>query len=902
MRTSSQLNAAGFCPLSEKVNISKTTQQFIRAKAQKEICIRALKGEPISDIRGELESVMIAKGAVFENYEQKKSALNGYAVRISRYLDYALHRADGTYMFPNRENDETVVNIAGEDTKVLCDFIRVDGENAYVTKLRTGRASSSAKSRDRSDNETFALQLLGEKLYPNKNVSVEYIYLGGVDARTEKAEIEQNRPFEYRNAHLLSVDVGEKAKMNFLMQLGETKEQGHHCSPEDCAGCGSYNICHFEEPPISIGCEREIKPLEDLHLTAAQRAVIDFDEGVARVNAGAGAGKTLVVALRTADLIRKGNNPEKICMITFTKTGAQEMSERTVRYLAGQEGLLEDPDKLTTMTINAFCQTILEDMYEDLGYTAPPRVIPEEVKSGIVNRILDTYPRIPEWKYGFTSSGQYRNFIKNALSSAKDIFADIKEHDYTLLDNPYGGQYSAESLAYIFQMYNEFSAQMKRRNLIDYSDQLNSVFKLLEIHPDLFHQMGWEHIIVDEFQDTDPKQVELLNRMIENPHFKSFMAVGDDSQSVYGFRGATPEVLVHFDTYFGTFTDFNLVENHRSSGRVIENANQINALVEDRVEKDLIATKEDGTPVQVEGFYSQKSEYEWIAKDIADRISRGEDPNSIAVLTSDRYEISGIASELAKLGVPSIAMNPIPFKQNSRVLAICDFYDSFKRGSTRGMLEYANVLQHGTLKSATAEELEQIIGESRAQLSQTAITVENFLDMAKRLDEEMTDEAYQSFLEKISYARTIEELDEFFNDFELYGDDSTFKREGHYNGVCLITVHSAKGMEWDTTYLMLDKFDRPAFHTSPARNATEINETRRKWFVGATRAKKNLITTGQYVLRHSMKEGVMLNEFLRKAYEIQNKVYGYNSMSFFATQEAERKAEKGETETEQQLA
>lgn len=905
MKTSAQLNAAGFCPLSGRTNISKTTQQFIRARAQKDICLRVLKGEPIPDIRGELESVMLAKGAVFENYEQKKSALNGYAVRISRYLDYAASRAEGVYVFP--EDDALVVELLGEEVRVLCDYIRLTDDAAYVTKLRTGRASSTAKARDKKDNETYALHLLGQKLYPDKEIHVQYVYLGGTDARSERSEIEENRPFEYRGTHMLDIEIDYAKNNPYIAQLAETKEQGRHCSPEDCAGCGSYNICHFEEPPISVGVEREIKPLENLRLTEAQRQVIDFDSGVARVNAGAGAGKTLVVALRTADLIRKGNNPEKICMITFTKTGAQEMKERTVRYLAGQEGLLEDPDKITTMTINAFCQTIVEAMYGDLGYTDKPRVIPEEVKSGIVNRILDTYPKIPEWKYGFTSSGgngaKYRSFIKNALTDAKNIFADIKENNYTLLDNPYQNQYSAESLAYIFQMYSEFTAQMKRRNLIDYSDQLNDVFKLLEIHPDLFHQMGWEHIVVDEFQDTDPKQVELLNKMIENPHFKSFMAVGDDSQSVYGFRGATPEVLVHFGDYFGAFTDFNLVENHRSSGNIIANANKINGLVEDRVEKDLIATKEDGVPVRVEGFYSQKSEYEWIAHDIADKLAQGMNASDIAVLTSDRYEISGIASELARLGIPSIAMNPIPFKQNSRVLAICDFYDSFKRGSTRGMLEYVNVLRHGALKNATAEELDQAVGSVRTELSRRAVTVENFLALARNLDEAGTDEAYQEFLEKISYARTMEELDEFFNDFEMYGDDSTFKREGHYDGVCLITVHSAKGMEWDTTYLVLDKFDRTQFHKFhlTQKESLDKNETMRKWFVGATRAKKELITTGQYVLKHSMKDGVILNQFVHKAYELQDKVYGYNTTSFYATR-AEELRLAAEDGAEQQRA
>ena len=891
MKNSTELNQLGYCHSNNKVDTSRTNNNILKAVIQKDIILRSLKGERINDIPAELDSLFSQKKVLFENYNQKKSAITLYAVRDAKYLRYALSRP-GRYEFPDKE--DCVINYRGEDIEVKTDCVYLNDNNnsAELIRIRTGRASTNAQNRDKKSLETEALIMLGKKLYPDRNISVVYHYLADHDSKTEKQNIRE--PYEYRGHKILEVEDTLKNREAWAKSFNEAKQP---CSPEDCASCGNYNICHYEEPPISVGTDRVIRPISDLHLTSAQRDVINFDNGIARVNAGAGAGKTLVVALRVKKLIEKGYDPSKICLLTFTKTGALEMTDRVTNYLAA-DGILLDPENeeksIVSSTINSFCQDIINEHYEELGYTSQPRVVPDEVKSGIVNRILDVYPTVKEWNYGMATTG-YRSYVKNALTTAKIMFSEINTNGYTYEDNPYRNdyryRYSEESLFNIFTMCDEYNKVMKSRNLMDFDDQLKNVFKLVELNPNLFDEYGYEHIIVDEFQDTDKPQIDLLNTIIENHAFKSFMAVGDDSQSIFAFRNTSPEYIINFRNYFGAFEDFNLVENHRSDANIINYANKVNELSDERVDKDLIATREDGVPVKIEGFYTQKKEYEYVAHQIADRVAQGEDPSSIAFLASDKYELQAMASELTKLGVPSILMNPIPFKMNSRVSALCNFYDSFMKGTTQGMLEYDNALRHGGLKNASKEELEAIINERKSMLESTPRTVEKFLELAKNLDMAEVDECYQEFLDKISYCKDMDEMTEFFNDFELYGNDSAYRREGHYDGVCLITVHSAKGMEWDTTYLSLSKFDNVNYHNNPSRNHSQLNEAYRKWFVGTTRARKNLIMTGQYVLKHDMRQGVVLNDFLRKGYELNDKVYGFNSASYIAELEAEKMAE-----------
>ena len=235
-------------------------------------------------------------------------------------------------------------------------------------------------------------------------------------------------------------------------------------------------------------------------------------------------------------------------------------------------------------------------------------------------------------------------------------------------------------------------------------------------------------------------------------------------------------------------------------------------------------------------------------------------------------------------------MNPIPFRENSRVAALCTFFDSFVEGSTQGLIDYQNALSHGGLKGATAQELEEIAQEFGDTVKSGGRTLSQFAEFAKALDVAEVDECYQNFLEKIDFCQNMDELIEFFRDFKLYGAESMFKREGKYEGVCLTTVHSAKGLEWDVTYLSLSKFDKEDYHRMSTRYSTngEKSEVNRKWFVGATRAREELVMTGEYVVKFTNRECI-LNDYVRQAYDILGRPYGYSAGAYWETVDAEKR-------------
>lgn len=884
MRTSNQLTNIEQCAKHPHANITQTTDSQMRASAQKSVIMRILKGESITDIKGEIDSILISRNCLWENREQRAANLALYNARINRFIAYEQSRP---HIFADSYSEEDLtVSFFGENVLVKPDFFVLDEEHneVHIVKIKTGRFKNEIE--DIQSYEAYVYGLLGEKLFPGKTVKIEIEYLGDSDAKLEMRAI--NNPYQ-DNKKVSRLVFDNSVKAYFEAKHEQEAEKETDCTPEQCESCSMHNVCFFEEAPISINIMKEVKPISEIRLTYDQKRVIDYEEGVARINAGAGAGKTLVVAMRIVELLKKGYEPEDICLLTFTKAGAEEMTARVVQYCAGN-GFLVDPARLTSTTFNAFCQNLITEHFDELGYTAPPRVIPDETRSGIINRILDQFPHLPEWNYASISGGKLSRFTKNALNTAKYLFAEIKKEGYTRENNPYENQYGEVSLDLLFQMYEEYDATLHRRNLIEYDDQILLIFQLLEVHPTLFDEIGYKHIIVDEFQDTDLPQIRLLNKINDTASFKSFMAVGDDSQSIFAFRHTSPEYMINFGDYFGFFDDFNLVENHRSAGDIIQFANKVNALNENRVEKDLIATKPEGTGPVINGFYSQKDEYNWVANEIKKQIEEGKNPSDIAFLASDRKELTQMASVLTKMGIPSILMNPIPFASNSRVAALCTFYDSFAEGSTRGYIDYQNAISHGGLRGATSEELEEISQSFANEVHSGERTLGRFVEYARALDVDEVDECYQSFLEKVSYCQSMDELAEFFRDFKLYGAESMFKREGKYEGVCLTTVHSAKGLEWDITYLTLSHFDKEENHRNHQRfvSSGEKDETNRKWFVGVTRAREKLIMTGEYVLKFTQRKCI-LNDYVRKAYDILEKPYEYSSGAYWETKEQEKR-------------
>lgn len=889
MRTSSQLNVNGSCERNAHSNISGNSRDVILSQAQRNVTKRLLKGEPIEDIAGEIDSILKEKGFVWENFEQRTITESLYEKRILRFCDYM---KDKQIVFP--DGYDTVVDYFGEPIEAKPDYFIVNENEVQVCRITTSRYDNDTD--DISRPEMYALGLCGRKLFPNSHIYVNRVHL----ASNSYAEANDNcfkrndrgvylTPFDStsRNVSQLAMDGNADA---FFASLHE-EEGTTTCMPEECARCPQNNICHYEAPPISVDVVAAVRPITEIRMTNAQRQVVDFERGVARVDAGPGGGKTLVTAMRISNLLQKGYEPEDFCLLTYTNAGAREMTARVMNY-AASNGVPLDPERLCSGTINSFCQNIIVAHYEELGYTAPPRVLPEEKRKKIINDLIDKYPKISDWKYDqrsdqkFAMSGRYS---KSALKMASDIFSVIKNKQLTketFESEPTLANYSQKDITTIFSMYDDFQKTIKRMNLLEFDDQLIEVNKLYDAHPSLFNEMGFKHILIDEFQDTNLDQIKLLQKMIDTPQFLSFMAVGDDSQAIFGFRHTSPEFIIHFGDYFGRFSDFALVENHRSFSSIVDFANKINDKANEKVEKALIPTRPEGGRPIVQGYYSKKQETEAIAEDISRRWTNGE--RNIAVLCPTKAELKSMASALTKYDIPSVLMCPTPFVENSRVAALKTFYDSFSGNGTQGFVDYQNILNGGALLGATADQLEQTAEDMALSLANESRDLNTFLQFADALDADKTDSCYQEFLDRVRFCRTTEELQEFWQEFNIYGATSEYKREGIFEGVCLNTIHSAKGLEWDTTYLSLSKLDKPSYHSRHFEDSKAFDEVIRLFFVGATRARNNLIITGEYIVNMDRTKGPVFNQFLKMAYDTLGRPFEYNYASYKATKEQEK--------------
>lgn len=673
---------------------------------------------------------------------------------------------------------------------------------------------------------------------------------------------------------------GEETELDRIFQPQfEDFYFGEDVCGDGCKGCDFFELCHYTKPPLKLDDIPDAPTsVHAIKLTEMQQKVTEFRRGIACVNAGAGAGKTTSIALRTTNLIRETGHPEKICMLTFTNTGAEEMRNR-IRSYANELGCDADISKLTSTTFNAFGYDIVKENYEELGFSKAPKLIDDIERSSIIAEILKSH---------VVDGLDYRNFHTNmkncrgALAVAKKAFEVIKSKQLTSSDvqelcGYMSSSYkrfmnSTQSAQVLLDVYEEYEKALKNKNFIEYADQELMVFKILEKHPDYFEKAGYEHIIVDEFQDTNEIQFELLKRMIDTSSFQSFMVVGDDSQSIFAFRGSSPEYIIHFFSKLQMEgQNYDMVDNHRSTPQIIKFANNINVRNKDRVIKDLVAVKPDGDDVSVNVFWKRNEDIVFTVNTIRKEHACGTPYEDIAYIAFTRAELLNMGTRLTEENIPWIMLNPEPMLENSRIIAalslvkfICD------PDATKNALIYLDAKRKNQLLAEVSDD--EIIREIRkldAAVNRLLEAPEDkqmgiFIKMLKDLDDD--DEVFEHLIDMVKNRGNFDEMLEYCTLFESYGSDLTYKRTKSYPGVVLTTAHSSKGKEWPVVINSLNNYHIKEIGRK--FNSPNFEERRRLLFVSATRAKRKLYLVGQAVAYGSKKnDDRTLNQFLIESCE-----------------------------------
>lgn len=862
-------------------------------------CVRLVCGESESEVLKDFHEsfqTLDYPTQLTRDFEEAQSVKE-----IRRYVAGEMQIAERRVVQGPKEIDIGV----GETVTVEPDFIRigdayddaVDGTHfdgsITVVKIHTGKAPSK-KSQNDSLAKYAMLKYARTLVRPGKRVMLSAcdMYMKRSDDAGQNSEkpcfnldywANGAGPVTYLSEVYEGVPNETDARFAPIIDTYNEGFEAEECSEADCKECELNQLCHYTEPPIRINKTPVQKTLRDLLLTPAQEEAIEYESGIVRINAGAGVGKTVVVALRTVTLLTKGVKPEEIVLMTFTNAGAEEMRSRIQLY-NDDIGTGEDISAMEICTFNSFGDDILKKEYEKFGFTEPPTVIDTVERARIISDILkDNIVKGLDYAH-FTTNTKY---VKGAVPMAIRVFDIVKKGPYTVLDadtvynelgmdrrfikNPHNKP--IETITELIKLYDVYDAQLRDNNLIEFADQEMMLFELLQQDPYYLEKFGFKHIIVDEFQDTNLKQMELLKVLVASPSFESLMVVGDDSQAIFSFRNTSPEYIINFRKYIGEENDdIYLLENHRCTPEIIDFANQMNEKNHYRVAKNLIATRPSGKPVVVKGFHTFEDEQKYILDGVKQHIDAGTKPEDIAIICATKNELRRFANMLTKEGIESVSLNPEPLLENSRVQAAIAFVVALSNESdTKNLLIYTNAKLGGTVMSMTEEQINDAIHESQEEVKMInsideSAKKDKLLEILKAIDLN-DDEIYQQFLETLS-RKTFEKAVEYCKDFLVFGDGNEARREHDYPGVVLTTAHSSKGLEWPIVYASLSKFDdeKNNLHAKTASGLTALEERRRLLFVTATRARDELYVTSRYIA-YGKKGDYTYNTFLSDSYD-----------------------------------
>ena len=607
-------------------------------------------------------------------------------------------------------------------------------------------------------------------------------------------------------------------------------------------------------------------------LNEQQKLGVFTTEGPVLILAGAGSGKTRVLTHRVAYLIEeKGVAPYHIMAITFTNKAAGEMRER-IDSMIGMGS-----ESIWVSTFHSSCVRILRRFADRLGYANSFTIYDTDDSKTLMKDIckrLEIDTKIYKEK----------TFL-NVISSAKNELISPEEFAQNA-----AGDFNKTRQA---QVYREYQARLKANNAMDFDDLIMKTVELLKFDTEVrnFYQEKFHYIMVDEYQDTNTAQFELVRLLASGR--ENLCVVGDDDQSIYKFRGANIYNILNFEKHYPNATVIKLEQNYRSTANILNAANGVIANNQGRKEKRLWTEAGDGEKIYFQQFESAYEEADFIARDIAARVRRGEyQYGDCAILYRTNGQSRMLEEKLIMSGIPYKIVGGVNFYARREVkdllsymkvvdnaqddLAVQRIINVPKRGigatSIGKASDYAYHMGWNLFEALEKADEIPTLGRAAGKIAPFVALIHRFRSVCanqgvaallqeiidetgyvEELQLEGTDEAKarienidELITKVVSYEQEAEEpsLSGFLEEVALVADIDSLADDGSY--VVLMTLHSAKGLEFPNVYLSgMEDGLFPSYMSITADNSEEeIEEERRLCYVGITRAKQHLSITG----------------------------------------------------------
>ena len=622
---------------------------------------------------------------------------------------------------------------------------------------------------------------------------------------------------------------------------------------------------------MSKESEGELKLNYLENLNPQQKEAVEYTEGPLLILAGAGSGKTRVLTCRIAHMIaEKGVAPWNIMAITFTNKAAGEMRER-VDQLVGQGA-----DNIWVSTFHSSCCRILRRYIDRIGYDRSFTIYDTDDSKQVMKEVIRALQ------------------LDTKVFKERSILAKISAAKNEMIGPE---QFEEEAVSWsdkrVAKCYYEYQKRLTQNNALDFDDLLVLTVKLFQQEPEVlaYYQERFRYIMIDEYQDTNTVQFHFVRLLASR--YRNLCVVGDDDQSIYKFRGANIRNILNFEKEFPGAKVIKLEQNYRSTQNILNAANEVIANNKGRKQKKLWTSNKGGELVHFRQFLNGFEEAEYVAGDIAGKVrAGGRQYSDFAVLYRTNAMSRLFEEKFIALNIPYKIVGGVNFYARKEIkdmlaylktvdngrddLAVKRIINIPKRGignTSIGKIEQYALEENLSFYDALLEidrvpgvsraaskirEFTNMIGRYRGIIHSGEFSVRELLEMIIRdtgyvqeLEEENTDEAkarIENIDELISktedYMKESDEpnLSEFLQQVSLVADIDSVEEGSDY--VLLMTLHGAKGLEFDNVYMAgMEENTFPSYMSISADDPEEIEEERRLCYVGITRARKDLTLT-----------------------------------------------------------
>ena len=644
-------------------------------------------------------------------------------------------------------------------------------------------------------------------------------------------------------------------------------------------------------------------------LNNEQRQAVLYNDGPLLIIAGAGSGKTRCLTYKIAYLIEQGASEKEILAITFTNKAAEEMKERVGNILGNVN------NNIFISTFHKFCGRLLRTYIETVGYDTNFVIYDKLDQQKLVSRILTDLN------------------IDEKVLRPKAVISNIsycKNHGIT--KDEYMDTAKTEHEKNLAKCFIEYEDRMFKSNAIDFDDMLILAVKILKQNQNIRQMLNerFKYILVDEYQDTNLIQFELISLLREK--YKYLTVVGDDDQSIYGFRGADIQNILSFEEVFNGAKVIKLTQNYRSTNNILSIANSIIKNNIDRKSKELWSENGEGIKTVFHEYADDNQEAEFTINDI----KKHKDYQNTAILYRANAQSRRFEDYLRKENVPYILVGDVSFYERREVKDVISYLRlAVNKNDNEALFRIINVPKRG-IGETSVQKIVDYANKNGLSVydalnmaneigikAKTAIEISNFLKIIEtiRTKYEINDmidvikheAGYEAFLqaeyglseatdrianidelknksasirEVLSENEMDENLKEEYknlNGMELLAEflksitlvEATDNIEENRNAVTLMSIHASKGLEFDNVYLVgMNENLFPSAHAIHSENPKDIEEERRLCYVGITRCKKRLVLSS--ASRRFMNGQIMFSRTSRFIDEIDKELIDIN--------------------------